>query len=122
MKLLVDNAVSPKVSHGLQSKGYDCRHVRDINLQNATDEEIFIRAEEEGRVLISADTDFGALLAIRRKQSPSFILFRKTTGLRPEHLTSQLLHVLKKYSDDIEKGSIIVITDMHVRVRSLPIG
>ena len=95
MKLLIDNAVSPKVSHGLQSEGYDCKHVRDINLQNATDEEIFLRAEEEGRVLVSADTDFGALLAIRRKKSPSFILFRKTTGLRPEQMTSQLLYVLK---------------------------
>jgi len=122
MKLLIDNALSPKVSHGLLSAGYDCEHVRNVNLQNATDEKIFTYAEEENRVIVSADTDFGALLAIRRKQFPSFILFRKSTGLRPEHITSQLIHVLKNYSNDIEKGSILVITDTHVRVRSLPVG
>ena len=74
MKLLIDNALSPKVSHGLLSAGYDCEHVRNVNLQNATDEKIFTYAEEENRVIVSADTDFGALLAIRMCGLEAYLL------------------------------------------------
>lgn len=65
MKFLIDNALSELVAKGLQQAGYDTIHVRSLNLQEAEDTELLALADLEKRIIISADTDFGTLLALR---------------------------------------------------------
>ena len=84
MKFLIDNALSPYIAEGLRKSGHDAVHVCDYSMGDAEDSVILVRAEQQERIIVSSDTDFGTLLALRDKAKPSFILFGKGAPHRPE--------------------------------------
>ena len=83
MKFLIDNALSPVLSKALLAVGYDSKHVRDYQMQAAADIDILSRAKEEGRIVVSADTDFGTLLSQSGQTTPSAILIRRLGDRQP---------------------------------------
>lgn len=97
-------------------------HVREYGLHAADDEEIFDRAAIESRTVVSADTDFGTLLALRETTRPSVILFRMTSPRRPEAQVKLLLKNLPDLQDAIDQGSVVVFEAARIRIRSLPIA
>ena len=122
MRFLVDNALSPVVAAGLRDIGHDAVHVRDYDMQAAPDDVILDRAALEERIIVSADTDFGTLLAFRDSGGPSVILFRNGAEHRPATQVALLSANLGALAADLGSGCIIAIGPERIRVRRLPIG
>ena len=70
MKFLVDQNRSPALAERLRDAGHDAVHTMELGLERAEDDELLLLAREEQRVVISGDTDFGALLALTNATSP----------------------------------------------------
>jgi predicted nuclease of predicted toxin-antitoxin system len=122
MKFLIDNALSPALAALLQQAGHDAIHVRSVGLQHADDDVIFERAATEHRIVVSADADFGTLLALRASRQPSVIQFRGEGSRKPDALARTLLANLPQLVDSLENGCIVTFEPARVRVRLLPIG
>jgi predicted nuclease of predicted toxin-antitoxin system len=121
MKLLIDNALSPLLAELLRHSGHDAVHVGQIGLQAADDETIFERALAEDRILVSADTDFGTLLAARAAIKPSLILFRGGGSRRPDALAGLILANLTQLAQALSAGCVVTFEPARLRVRPLPI-
>lgn len=119
MRFLIDNALSPSVADELRRSGHDTVHVRDYALQAAADDMVFERARDG--VLVSADTDFGTLLALAQGRRPSVILFRQRSK-RPGEQAAVLLANLPAIEQALDQGAIVVFEDTRLRIRPLPIG
>jgi len=122
VKLLLDANLSPEVARILREAGHDPLHVGDIGLLSAPDPEILQAAAKEERILLTADADFGALLALGALASPSVLLLRSADHLRPVEQAELIAANLPRIAEDLERGAIASLTSDRMRVRALPVA
>jgi predicted nuclease of predicted toxin-antitoxin system len=122
MRLLLDNNLSPRLVELLGPAGWDVVHVGALGLRAASDKIVLRTAHDDARILVSADTDFGALLAASHEAGPSVVLVRRVADRRAEDLARILLVNLPPLEDDLRQGCIVVIGEDSLRIRPLPIG
>lgn len=58
MKLLLDQGMPADAASMFRQLGIECRHVSEMGMQKAEDEEILSCARDEGCVVITLDADF----------------------------------------------------------------
>lgn len=121
MRLLIDANLSVVVAETLRQHGHDAQHVREIGLQAADDETILQKGLQDDRVIVSEDTDFGALLARHRRSRPSFVLLATGEPMPPGRQVLLLLAHLPIVEAALNAGAIVVLSRGRIRIRSLPI-
>jgi predicted nuclease of predicted toxin-antitoxin system len=121
VKFLIDNNLSPRLAGSLNDAGHDAVHLRELGMQAATDDVVLAHTAPEGRVLISADTDFGGLLARSGATSPSVLLIRRLAGRRAADQSAIIQANLEQVAKDLDTGAIVVLSDEWVRIRPLPL-
>ncbi|MCB0619591.1 MAG: DUF5615 family PIN-like protein [Saprospiraceae bacterium] len=104
MKFIVDTQLPPKLASFLESKGHDCIHTihfKDGHLLQDT--EIIIIALEQGRTIVSKDSDFSDHFYL--KGAPPKILLLQFGNIS----NNELIEFFEKYLDVVisafERGS-----------------
>jgi Arc/MetJ-type ribon-helix-helix transcriptional regulator len=84
LRFFIDNALPPRLAGLLLAEGHDAVHVLAYGMEAASGEEILAGALREDRIVVSADTDFGAILAaqeLERAQAAVFGLSAATASV-----------------------------------------
>ncbi len=119
MRLLVDENLSRRVAVLLAKAGHDAVHVGDLGMLGADDEKVLETAAQE-RTLVTADTDFGAMLALTGSSEPSVLLLRGP-GRRAEQRAMVILTAIEASAEALEAGAIVVVEIDRLRIRTLPV-
>jgi len=121
MKLLLDQGLPRSAAKLLCEAGMDAVHTCESSLATATDQEILKAAREQGRVVVTLDADFHALMALSGAAGPSVIRIR-VEGLRAKPLAELIKTVLTQCSEDLARGALVSVTEDQIRVHRLPVG
>ena len=121
MKLLLDQGLPRSAAQLLREADIDAIHAGECNLAAASDEAILGAARKEGRVVVTLDADFHALLALSEATGPSVVRIR-AEGLRGQALATLMQAVLKQCEADLDTGAMVTVVEGQIRVHHLPIG
>ncbi|HEX8598841.1 MAG TPA: DUF5615 family PIN-like protein [Chloroflexia bacterium] len=114
MKFLLDESADFQLVKYLADLGHDVKAIAHDYPQALQDTEVLAIAQQEERILITNDTDFGELIFRRRLSHAGVVLFR----LGSESLAAKILwldHVLAQHVEQLDQ--FVVITERGVRVR-----
>ena len=120
MKYLLDECLSARVGKSLREAGFDVVHAADLHLLGEVDDHVLLAAKRDGRVLISADTDFGELLAKSGDTLASVVLLCRA-GKTPEEQSAVLVGNLPSIEPELKDGVFATIKDDRIRIRTLPL-
>jgi predicted nuclease of predicted toxin-antitoxin system len=120
MRFLADMGVSLTAVRALRGMGHDVVHLEELGLRTLADVEIFRRAREEHRIVLTFDLDFVNMSATGSEPFPSVIVFRLRRG-RLERVLARLAAVLSSASNALESGALIMVDETRIRVRLLPL-
>jgi len=71
--------------------------------------------------VITADSDFSMLLALRRASRLSVILLRRVSELSPDEHGQLLVSNLPTLLEDLDRGVVVSLSPTRLAIRDLPI-
>jgi predicted nuclease of predicted toxin-antitoxin system len=120
MKVLVDMNLSPGWVDFLTEAGFEAVHWVDVGEGNAPDSELMRWAVEHGYVVLTADLDFGAILAATQGRGPSVLQVRSDI-LTPRAIGGAVLAAIRQSRQELLDGALISVDTARARLRILPL-
>ena len=118
--ILLDQCVPRTTATIMRDAGWDVVHTGEVGLSQAEDARILRYARDEGRVIVTLDADFHAILAVQCMEKPSVIRVR-LEGLKSRDMAALLQKIWPVIQDEIEAGAMVTITEKSIRVKKIPI-
>lgn len=106
MKFLVDAQLPLALTRFLAQRGFDCLHVIDLGLANASDRDIWRYAEETGRLVISKDEDF--LYLAGRGSTSAGLLWVRFGNCRTSVLLAAFERIWPRVEASVRAGDRII--------------
>ena len=114
MRFLLDVCVASRSLHTmLTDLGHDVLSARET-APGASDEALLALANQERRVLVTEDKDFGDLVFVRRLDHPCIIRF---VNMRSEEKDAAMRELIERHSEAMHQPTLIVVTPRRVRIR-----
>ncbi len=117
MRLLADQDVYASTVRFLQDSGHDVLRAAEIGLAQATDAELLSAAAEQGRVLLTRDRDFGALVFVARLGKG--VCYLRLTPSSQASVHRELAKVLSAYDEKVLADAFVVVEPGRHRFRRL---
>lgn len=118
MKFLLDQDVYAVTERFLINLGHDVVPVAQLGLSRADDEEILQVAQEQGRILVTRDRDFGNLVFVQTLGSG--VLYLRVLFSTQSVVHNELERVLRIYTEGELRRAFVVIEAGGHRIRRLP--
>jgi predicted nuclease of predicted toxin-antitoxin system len=117
IKFLADVNIEKPLVDYLLKQGYDIKWVPDYNCE-MPDEDLLQMTNQEKRIFITNDKDFGDLIFLQKKVSAGTILFR-VKGQKSQEKIKLMKKLLMGYRDKL-LNHYVVITKAKIRI--VPLG
>lgn len=112
MKFLMDQDVYRATTLFVGELGHDVVPVADMGLAQAADAELLREAELHGRIFVTRDRDFGALVFVENFRVGVIYLRLSPSTLQAVH--REIARVLDLYSEkDLKKAFVVVEPGRH---------
>jgi predicted nuclease of predicted toxin-antitoxin system len=117
MNLLANENFPRLAVEALREAGHDVLWAR-TDMQGADDDIILQRAQDDGRLLVTFDKDFGELAFRSGLPATCGIVLFRLKMLSPEHVERRVCETSLERSD--WTGQFFVVAEHRIRVRPLP--
>jgi len=117
MRLLIDQDVYAATARLLKTLGHDAVPVADIGLSKAADETLLKVAQEQKRILVTRDRDYGSLVFL--KSLGAGVLYLRMLPNTQDAVHAELTSVLGLYSQEELGKAFVVIEAAGHRIRRL---
>lgn len=109
-----------RVAGDLRAHGWHVDHVAELGMATAPDDQILRCARDSGQIVVTLDSDFSMLLALRGHSRPSVIHLRLARMDRAR-VVSILRGIISRVGDSLQEGCIVSVVPTGMRIRRLPI-
>lgn len=110
LPVLLDQGLPRDAAEQLRSVGIDCTHVGEIGMAASSDIDILEYARHAGRIVVTLDADFHAILVVSGMSAPSVIRIRME-GLKGPAITVIVREVLAVYASDLAVGCMVTVKE-----------
>jgi predicted nuclease of predicted toxin-antitoxin system len=117
MRFLADENVSRLVIERLRAGGFDVTSIGEMAL-GAPDRDVLATANNEGRILITEDRDFGELV-VRQQLGTRGVILLELDRLSNEAEADLVAAIVSTHFSKLS-GNLLVIEPARVRIRPLP--
>jgi len=117
LRIVANENIAGSIIRALRERGHDVLSVKE-SMRGASDKEILACAQDEGRLVVTHDKDFGELAFRWGLPAQCGIILLRTTDSNPESTRQRVLKLIEGRSD--WAGHFAVVTDRHIKLRLLP--
>jgi predicted nuclease of predicted toxin-antitoxin system len=117
MKFLLDQDVYAATMRFLRGLGHDVVPMAQIDLSQADDSDLLEKAQEQDRIFVTRDRDFGGLVFVSGLGAG--VIYLRLLPSTQNAVHQELERVLKIYSEDELKSAFVVVEPGRHRFRKI---